>query len=454
MSGSGYMYQMDDYMIVPPTGPSDPTKPIKAWVTGGVLFEDHAREQLLNVARLPFIFKHVAAMPDVHAGQGATIGTVVACQGAVSPAIVGVDLGCGVAVTRLTLTRSHLPTDLTRLFKAIDKAVPSGRTDNGGLNDRGAWGEIPTTVQIAWMGLEGGFKRIHAKHPEIIGRNREAFLKQLGTLGTGNHFIELSLDEEDRVWIVLHSGSRGVGNKIGTTFIDLAKKKMRQYFISMRDMSLAYLPEGTEEFDDYLEAAQWAQEYAKVNRELMTRHILRALKDECPKFEEVESIDCHHNFVARECHFRHNVLVIRKGAIRAREGDRMIIPGSMGARSYIGRGLGHPESFMSCSHGAGRAMSRTDAKACFTLEDHRKATEGIVCPKGRDVLDETPGAYKDIDLVMAAQKQLVTVEHTLRQIVNIKGIETDNDSRRKKKHSKPQTDKEAIAESLAGTENP
>ena len=394
--------------------------PIKAW-TVGVPFEDDARAQLERIARLPFIHRWVAAMPDVHLGKGATIGSVIATKKAIIPAAVGVDIGCGMMAVRTSLLAERLPDDLRALRLAIEAAVPHGRTDSGGPNDRGAWHSPPAAQVAAWSTMQQGYERIVAKYPKI---DRGPTLNHLGTLGTGNHFIELCLGEDDVVWLMLHSGSRGVGNRIGTYFIELAKEDMRRWFIDLSDRDLAYLPEGTEHFSDYFEAVSWAQEYARINRELMMRAVLDALRS-CgllPDFDAtLEVVNCHHNYVARENHYGENVFITRKGAVRARLSDFGIIPGSMGARSYIVQGLANDESFHSCSHGAGRAMSRTAAKRRFTIEDHARATEGIECRKDAEVLDETPDAYKSIDAVMHAQRNLVEVRHTLRQIICVKG---------------------------------
>jgi len=370
-------------------------------------------------------------MPDVHWGMGATVGSVIPTRGAIIPAAVGVDLGCGIQAQRTTLTASDLPDSLHALRAEIERRIPHGRTNNGQEGDRGAWGNIPDYVGRAFgyatderpipRMLE--LQRIIEKHPKLgeqwIGRA----YKHLGTLGTGNHFVEVCLDEEDRVWVMLHSGSRGVGNRIGSYFIEKAKEEMRRWFVSLPDEDLAYLPEGSQYFDDYVEAVQWAQDYAALNRELMMSAALSALSAVVPKPFQCDcgAVCCHHNYVAKENHFGANVWVTRKGAVRAREGDLGIIPGSMGARSFIVRGKGNPDSFCSCSHGAGRAMSRAEAKRRFTLEDHARATEGVECRKDVDVIDETPAAYKDIDAVMVAQSDLVEVVHTLRQVVCVKG---------------------------------
>ncbi len=402
-------------LIEPPTG-----APIKAWIKG-VTMEDEAKKQLLNVAQLPFVYKWVAAMPDVHWGIGATIGSVIATKGAIVPAATGVDIGCGMAAVQTTLTANDLPDNLRNIRRAIEKAVPHGRTDHGGRRDKGAWGELPRRQKGVWAQLERGYKDICAKHR---GLDRGNHVNHLGTLGTGNHFIEVCLDEADRVWFMLHSGSRGVGNRIGTYFIELAKKDLRQHIKNLPDKDLAYFEEGAEHFDDYVEAVSWAQEFALYNRKLMMEQVIDAVGEAGevkPFTAQQQVVNCHHNYVARETHYGEEVLVTRKGAVRARLGDLGIIPGSMGARSYIVRGLGNDESFHSCSHGAGRAMSRNEAKRRFTTADHARATEGIECRKDEDVIDETPMAYKDIDQVMHAQRDLVEVVHTLRQVVCVKG---------------------------------
>jgi tRNA-splicing ligase RtcB len=394
--------------------------PVKAW-TKGVQVEDAARQQLLNVAQLPFIYRWIAAMPDVHWGMGATVGSVIPTTKAIIPAAVGVDIGCGMMALRTTLDASDLPDDLKTIRSAIERAVPHGRTDNGGRNDRGAWKHTPSRPLEVWAGLKPRYDAIVEKHPKL-GRGND--LNHLGTLGTGNHFIELCLDEEAHVWLLLHSGSRGVGNRIGTYFIELAKQDMSRSHIDLPDKNLAYLPEGTKHFDDYVEAVHWAQDFAMGNRRLMMESIVAAVRESgvLPPFAATEDVvNCHHNYVAIEHHYGHDVFVTRKGAVRAREGDLGIIPGSMGAKSFIVRGKGNPESFHSCSRGAGRSMSRTEAKRRFTVADHEKATAGVECRKDSEVLDETPAAYKPIDAVMAAQNDLVDIVHTLRQVVCVKG---------------------------------
>jgi tRNA-splicing ligase RtcB len=395
--------------------------PIKAW-TKGVPVEEAAQQQLLNVAQLPFIYKWVAAMPDVHYGIGATVGSVIPTKGAIIPAAVGVDIGCGMMAVKTSLTAGQLPDNLYGIREAIEKAVPHGRTDNGGKNDRGAWSQPPELVLATWGKLHERFERIVKKYPKL---NHPQRINHLGTLGTGNHFIEVCLDNENQnVWFMLHSGSRGVGNRIGTFFIELAREDMRKWMINLPDADLAYLPQGTEHFDDYVEAVHWAQEYALLNRQLMMENIIAAVRGSglVPAFDAtLEAVNCHHNYVTWEHHYGENVLITRKGAVRAREGDMGIIPGSMGARSYIVRGKGNAESFTSCSHGAGRAMSRTEAKRRFSVADHIAATQGVECRKDENVIDETPMAYKSIDAVMEAQKDLVEIVHTLRQVVCVKG---------------------------------
>jgi tRNA-splicing ligase RtcB len=395
-------------------------KPIKAW-TEGVPFEAEAEAQLRRVASLPFIHKWVSVMPDVHAGIGATVGSVIATKGAIIPAAVGVDIGCGMIAARTTLSASDLPDDLRGLRTAIEAAVPHGRTANGGPGDRGAWGDLPAPVAAAWAELAPGYQALIDEFPKL---DRGVTAQHLGTLGTGNHFIEVCLDEADRVWFMLHSGSRGVGNRIGSFFIELAKKDMRTWLVNLPDENLAYLPEGTEHFGQYWDAVGWAQKFAAKNRELMMSAVVHGARSgaKLPPFELTDTaVNCHHNYVAREHHYGANVLLTRKGAVRAGEGELGIIPGSMGAKSFIVRGKGNRESFCSCSHGAGRKMSRTAAKKAFSLEDHAEATKGIECRKDADVIDETPAAYKSIDAVMDAQRELVDIVHTLRQVVCVKG---------------------------------
>jgi len=400
--------------------------PIKSW-TEGVPVEEAAVTQLINITQMPFVFKHLAVMPDVHWGKGSTVGSVIATKGAIIPAAVGVDIGCGMVAARLNINANDLPDSLISMRSAIEKAVPHGRTDNGGVNDRGSWSDPPTRV-LYEIGLNGnqsimsGLTHITEKHKRL-GRAAQRAPHHLGTLGTGNHFIEVCLDENQDVWVMLHSGSRGIGNAVGSYFIEQAKVDMKRWFINLPDVDLAYLPEGSEVFDDYIEAVSWAQDFAAVNRRIMLSNVISAIRTELERDITVDkdAVNCHHNYVARENHFGQNVFVTRKGAVRARDGDLGIIPGSMGVRSYIVRGKGNPDSFNSCSHGAGRVMGRRQAERTFTIEDHIAATKGVECRKDVGVLDETPGAYKNIDAVMAAQIELVDIIHTLKQVLCVKG---------------------------------
>ncbi|MDN0084227.1 RtcB family protein [Crenobacter sp. SG2305] len=391
--------------------------PIKLW-THGVPVEEAAKHQLMNTARLPIIFDHIAVMPDVHLGKGSTIGSVIPTLGAIIPAAVGVDIGCGMIAACTSLNARDLPDNLGPLRRAIEIAVPHGRSP--GHHDPGAWNTPPREVDTAWQQLASGFKRITDKYPRLAKTHHRV---HLGTLGTGNHFIEVSLDEADRVWFMLHSGSRGVGNAIGCLFIELAQDDMRQHIANLPDRDLAYFKEGSRHFDDYVEAVGWAQAFARQNRELMMQNVIAAARQMLgrPFDASIEAVNCHHNYVQRERHLGRELLVTRKGAVSAQKGQLGIIPGSMGTKSYIVRGLGNEQSFCSCSHGAGRVMSRSEAKRRFTVDDQVRATAQVECRKDKDVIDEIPMAYKDIDAVMAAQESLVEVVHTLRQVVCVKG---------------------------------
>jgi tRNA-splicing ligase RtcB (3'-phosphate/5'-hydroxy nucleic acid ligase) len=394
--------------------------PIKAW-TRGVALEDSARRQLENVARLPIIHGWVAVMPDVHFGIGATIGSVIPTKHAIIPAAVGVDIGCGMMAVRTSLAAKDLPDDLKRMRQIIEEAVPHGYVSLAHRHDEGAWVQPPKRAADAWAKLAPGYERMLKKHPRL---DRGKHVTQIGTLGGGNHFVEVCLDEEQRVWIMLHSGSRGVGNRIGTYFIELARGDMRAHVANLPDRDLAYFSEGSPHFADYVDAVEWAQTYARMNRDVMMGNILDALsaKGGLPPFRgDLAAVNCHHNYVARERHFGEDVFVTRKGAVRAGAGELGIIPGSMGARSFIVRGKGSADSFESCSHGAGRALSRGEAKRRFTVDEHVAATKHVECRKDAGVIDETPMAYKPIDDVMKAQSDLVEVVHTLRQVVCVKG---------------------------------
>ena len=390
--------------------------PVKIWTDD---IEPEALQQLENVARLPIIHGHVAAMPDVHLGIGATVGSVIPTKQAIIPAAVGVDIGCGMNAVRLSLSAVDLPDSLARVRSSIEAAVPVGFEQHE--FDR-VLGSAPAR---AARPLADRLDAIAGRHPGVVKMQRQfdrTWICQLGSLGGGNHFIELCLDESDRVWVMLHSGSRGIGNVLGRYFIAAARKDMERLQMNLPDRDLAYFSEGSALFDDYVEAVGWGQDYALANRREMMRLILEALRKHLPAFEtDGEAINCHHNYVTEEEHFGEKLFVTRKGAISARLGEMGIIPGSMGARSYIVRGLGNPESLCSCSHGAGRRMSRTEAKRRFNRFDLAAQTEGIECRKDGGVVDEIPAAYKDIDQVMANQSDLVEIAHTLRQVVCVKG---------------------------------
>lgn len=393
--------------------------PVRSWANG-VPFEEAARQQVRNIASLPFVGPHVAVMPDVHFGRGATVGSVIPTSKAIIPAAVGVDIGCGMMATRLSLTADQLPDKLSRVRNVIERTVPTGFADWKRQGGRKSKLGPPAEVEKAWLPLERGYRAIADQHPHIA---QAKTVQQLGTLGGGNHFIELCIDEAERVWVMLHSGSRGVGNRIGQYFIEMAKKDVERNNVHLPDVDLAYFEEGSEHFAQYVQAVDWAQGFARQNREVMMARVLFALRETIGlAFTTDEAaVNCHHNYVQRERHFGQEVWLTRKGAVSARQGQLGIIPGSMGARSYIVRGKGCADSFHSCAHGAGRAMSRSKARKHFTQEDHIRATEGVACRKDKGVLDETPGAYKSIDAVMAAQTDLVDVVHRLKQVVCVKG---------------------------------
>lgn len=386
------------------------SRPIKIWTTD---IDEAALQQLRHIASMPFIDPHgVVAMPDVHVGIGATVGSVIATDKAIIPAAVGVDIGCGINAVQLSLTANDLPDNLRSLRHQIERDIPVGMGAGGSHKHKNMPSFDPE--------LRAGLKRITALHPKLERNNAQ---RQIGTLGSGNHFIEVCLDERDQVWVMLHSGSRGIGNLIGRYFIEKAKRHMEQQGIHLPDSNLAYLPDDTQDFTDYVDAVQWAQDYAFENRRVMMDRTLAALRRhiKVPFTISQEAINCHHNYVEKEQHFGRNLWVTRKGAIRAQAGDLGVIPGSMGQRSYIVRGKGNVDSYCSCAHGAGRKYSRSAARAHFTVEDLIQQTEGVECRKDNAVLDELPAAYKDIDEVMANQEDLVEVLHTLKQVVCVKG---------------------------------
>lgn len=390
--------------------------PVKVWTDD---IEHDAIQQLKNVAALPIVHGHVAVMPDVHLGIGATVGSVIPTKGAIIPAAVGVDIGCGMNAVRTSLTASDLPDNLAKLRSAVEAAVPVGFAQH-------EWDKVRGSAhQRVARPLDDRLDRIVGKHPGLMKMQRkfaQTWVCQIGTLGGGNHFIELCIDEAQRVWVMLHSGSRGTGNVIGRYFIEAARKDMRRHKVNLPDRDLSYFSEGSLLFDDYVEALDWAQDYAYANRREMMRLVVEALRPHVPSFTLTdEAINCHHNYVEQETHFGEKLFITRKGAISAQAGQLGIIPGSMGAKSFIVRGLGNAQSFCSCSHGAGRRMSRTEAKRRFNHFDLREQTKGVECRKDGGVVDEIPAAYKDIDLVMAQQTDLVEIVHTLKQVMCIKG---------------------------------
>jgi len=362
-----------------------------------------------NVASLPFVFKHVALMPDVHLGKGALVGSVIATQDAVIPAAVGVDIGCGMAAVKLPFQASHLDGKLKAIRKDVEAAIPVGFEQNKDIDKTAA----------NWQGWRN-FKHLHRGVQDL----QTKAMKQLGSLGGGNHFLEVCLDSDDQVWLMLHSGSRNIGNRLAQCHIDTAKALLKLADQRLPDPDLAYFVAGTPEFAAYWRDLQWAQDYARANREAMLARFQRVVEQHVAGGKPMKPllvVNCHHNYAEREVHFGTEVYVTRKGAVRARETDYGIIPGSMGAKSFIVKGKGSADSFCSCSHGAGRQMSRTQAKQRFSLDDLVQQTAGVECRKDRGVLDEIPGAYKSIDAVMSQQSDLVEIVATLRQVVCVKG---------------------------------
>jgi len=394
---------------------------VRAW-TEGVEVEFDAIQQIKNIAGLPIVAGHVAIMPDVHLGKGTTVGSVIPTRSAVIPASVGVDIGCGMAAVRTSLKAGDLPDSLGGLRSAIEHRVPVGFSMHA--RPVSTHGDGPIGIVLKRHNEE-----LYRRYDELrilkrVGKydHRRVWL-QIGTLGGGNHFIELCLDEEDRVWVMLHSGSRNVGKTIGETAISMAREIALKLDRHLPDRDLAWLDEGTVAFDEYIEGLRWAQDYATHNRALMMHSVLKVLASEFGRdvATDEEAVTCHHNYASLEEHLGERVWITRKGAVSARAGELGIIPGSMGARSFIVRGKGNADSYCFCSHGAGRRMSRGAAKRTYSLDDLHAQTAGVECRKDLGVLDEIPGAYKDIDTVMAAQADLVEVVHTLKQVMCIKG---------------------------------
>ena len=388
--------------------------------TGDMEVESAALDQIRNISQLPILAGHIAIMPDVHMGKGATVGSVIPTRSAIIPAAVGVDIGCGMCAVMTNLTAADLPDSLLSLRNQVERDIPVGFNEH----KKGIPGVSGPYADVLRKNLRKSMDDF--ENLALLDRlGRADFNKigrQVGTLGGGNHFIELCLDSQDRVWIMLHSGSRNIGNMIGSVAIDMAKEQAAQRDYSLIDKDLAWLDEGTAEFDAYIEAMHWAQDYARFNRDTMMNLMVSLMKRKFPQMLVVgEVVNCHHNFTSLEEHFGEKMWVTRKGAVSARVGEMGIIPGSMGAKSFIVQGRGHTDAYCSCSHGAGRKHSRNGAKKLFNLDDLAAQTMGVECRKDTGVLDEIPGAYKDIDQVMAAQTDLVDIVHTLKQVMCIKG---------------------------------
>jgi len=403
------------------TGFVELAKGVKGW-THGVPVEHDALNQLRNIAALPILAGHVAVMPDVHLGKGATVGSVIATRSAIVPAAVGVDIGCGMIATQTNLRANDLPDCLSSIRHDLEAAVPVGFSSHKGPVRTHGDGIVGHQLHLRAKSLSERFNRLSIlNHVGRLDPNR--MWSQLGTLGGGNHFIELCLDTDQNVWIMLHSGSRNVGKVFAEAAINMAKELAQREGRVLPDKDLAWLDEGSAEFKMYTEALSWAQDYAAHNRDLMLHLCVKVMhKHFGERFAIIgRATNCHHNYANLETHFGEQVWVTRKGAVSAREGEMGIIPGSMGAKSFIVRGKGNAMSYCSCSHGAGRKHSRTAAKKLFTVDDLKQQTAGVECRKDAQVVDEIPAAYKDIDDVMAAQQDLVEVVATLKQVLCIKG---------------------------------
>jgi len=378
---------------------------VLSWVSHGLTLDEE--NMLRNVSRLPCIYKHVALMPDAHLGKGSMVGSVIATKDAVIPATVGVDIGCGMMAVKTPFTSGILDRKMAEFRHEIERAIPVGfNAYKESVDEASRW---------------NGWESFDDLHPKIQDRKRKSMV-QLGTLGGGNHFIEVCLDTEDNVWLMLHSGSRNIGKELAERHIATAKTLHKLNELPSPD--LAYFIQGTDEFKAYWHDLDWAQQYAMKNREIMMKRLLKSFNrmfNQQKDFRPEITVNCHHNYVSVEEHFGDKVYVTRKGAINAEDGRYGIIPGSMGAKSFIIKGLGNPQSFNSCSHGAGRKMSRTKAKSKYTIDDLKKQTAGVECRKDKAVIDEIPGAYKDIEEVMRAQNDLVEIVAELKQVICVKG---------------------------------
>ena len=391
---------------------------VKMWV-GDMTVEQAALDQITNISKLPILAGHMAIMPDVHMGKGATVGSVIPTRSAIIPAAAGVDLGCGLFSVRTNLVASDLPDSLSTLRADIERVIPVGFSEHP---------DTPVAIGVNADKFKNQISIMMSRWEKLVikpylGRADAAKIgRQIGTLGGGNHFIEIELSDTGEVWIMLHSGSRGIGNQIGTVAIEMAKKQSANRAYQLPDADLAWLDEGTPEFDAYIEGMLWAQDYALLNRDMMMELVIGVMKQHFPHMITIgELIQCHHNYTSLEEHFNEKMWVTRKGAVSAQLGQYGVIPGSMGTKSFIVQGKGNADSYCSCSHGAGRKMSRNQAKKMFTALDLAEQTKGVECRKDADVIDEIPGAYKNIDTVMSAQTDLVDIVATLKQVLCIKG---------------------------------